>query len=379
MTLPIHLRYPAGNGKIQINKENEEATTVLNDKMTASERLHAYLKGDPVDRAPAMEWAPWWNETVDFWHTDGLPAEINDVEAIQEFFALDKCLQTGISPRTALTPQPAGFGLGILEDEEDYEKKIRPTLFPAASEVISEERYQYLEKTHARGDTVHFFTTEGFFWYPRTLFGIEPHLYSFYDQPELLNRINEDYLEWLIPVLRHVFERFRFDFMSFAEDMSYNGGPMISKETFDEFLAPFYRRVIPVIHEYGIPVFIDSDGDITKAVDWYASVGADGMFPLERKAGVDVSLYIKKQPAMAFLGHFDKMCMKYGEEAMRKEFERLLPSMQYGKLIPAVDHQTPPDVTVENYRIYVRLLREYTAKITHEHVSLQPCPVMAGK
>ena len=72
--------------------------------------------------------------------------------------------------------------------------------------------------------------------------------------------------------------------------MSYNNGPMISKALFDEFLAPFYKKVIPVIHEYGVPVFIDSDGDITMAVDWYASVGADGMFPLERQAGVDVSL-----------------------------------------------------------------------------------------
>lgn len=101
--------------------------------------------------------------------------------------------------------------------------------------------------------------------------------------------------------------------------MSYNNGPMISKALFDEFLAPFYKKVIPVIHEYGVPVFIDSDGDITMAVDWYASVGADGMFPLERQAGVDVSLYLDKQPDMAFLGHFDKMCMKFGEEAMRNE------------------------------------------------------------
>lgn len=83
-----------------------------------------------------------------------------------------------------------------------------------------------------------------------------------------------------------------------------------AKALFDEFLAPFYRKVIPVIHEYGIPVFIDSDGDITMAVDWYASVGADGMLPLERQAGVDVSLYIDKQPDMVFLGHFDKMCIR---------------------------------------------------------------------
>ena len=186
----------------------------------------------------------------------------------------------------------------------------------------------------------------------------------------------DEYADWLIGVFRYVFSRFRFDFMSFAEDMSYNSGPMISKATFDEFLAPFYKKVIPVIHEYGIPVFIDSDGDITLAVDWYAETGADGMFPLERQAGVDVATYLDKQPDMAFIGHFDKMCMKFGEEAMRKEFERILPSMQRGKVIVSVDHQTPPDVSIENYRTYVALLHEYTEKITHAAGDvISPCPV----
>lgn len=111
------------------------------------------------------------------------------------------------------------------------------------------------------------------------------------------------------------------------------------------------------------------------AVDWYASVGADGMFPLERQAGVDVSTYINKQPDMAFLGHYDKMCMKFGEAAMRAEFERILPSMLKGKVIPSVDHQTPPDVSLENYRIYVKLLKEYTSKATHDSGNITPCPV----
>ena len=50
------------------------------------------------------------------------------------------------------------------------------------------------------------------------------------------------------------------------------------------------------------------------------------------------------------------------EEAMRREFERLLPTMRTGGYIPSVDHQTPPDVSLENYHTYVRLLREYTRK-----------------
>ena len=39
-------------------------------------------------------------------------------------------------------------------------------------------------------------TFDGFFWFPRTLLGIEPHLYSFYDQPELLHRMNRDQTDY---------------------------------------------------------------------------------------------------------------------------------------------------------------------------------------
>ena len=66
----------------------------------------------------------------------------------------------------------------------------------------------------------------------------------------------------------------------------------------------------------------------------------------------------EKYPQLLMLGGFDKTVMHKGEEAMRAEFARILPAVRAGGYIPAVDHQTPPDVTMENYRIFVRLLRE---------------------
>jgi uroporphyrinogen-III decarboxylase len=56
------------------------------------------------------------------------------------------------------------------------------------------------------------------------------------------------------------------------------------------------------------------------------------------------------------------MVMHLGEDAMRKEFERILPVMRSGGYIPSVDHQTPPNVSIENYRIYAKLLNEYCEK-----------------
>lgn len=332
--------------------------------MNATERFTALMKGETVDRLPVMEWAPWWNLTVDRWNGEGLGIPLReppDFLKIQRHFGLDGCVQTFFHVRTGASPVAAHHGAGIMKNEADY-AAVKKTMYPEPSSIYPKSYFDWLRKTRGEGDTVHFFSVEGFFWMPRELFGIEPHMYSYYDYPELLQEICVEYTTWLKRLFEYIGNEFRFDFMSFAEDMSYNNGPMLSKDAFDEFLAPHYREVIPLLKQIGVPVFIDSDGDITRAVNWYAEVGADGMFPLERQAGVDVSLYLKQQPHMFFLGHFDKMCMKFGEAAMCQEFERLLPSLKSGKVIPSVDHQTPPDVSIENYQIYVKLLKEYAAK-----------------
>ena len=45
------------------------------------------------------------------------------------------------------------------------------------------------------------------------------------------------------------------------------------------------------------------------------------------------------------------------------EFERLKPIIKAGGFIPSVDHQTPPSVPLENYRIFLKLFNEYTSLI----------------
>jgi uroporphyrinogen-III decarboxylase len=65
---------------------------------------------------------------------------------------------------------------------------------------------------------------------------------------------------------------------------------------------------------------------------------------------------------MRFVGCFDKMTMNRGEGAMRAEFERLVPVAAGGGFVVSVDHQTPPGVSYEEYRLYLELFREYGAE-----------------
>ena len=124
--------------------------------------------------------------------------------------------------------------------------------------------------------------------------------------------------------------------------MSYNHGPMISKDIFDEYLAPYYRQFLPLLKERNIIPIVDTDGDVTRMVPWLLEVGFAGVLPLERQAKVDGNRLREAFPALCMIGHYDKMVMNQGEAAMRAEFKRLLPLMRSGGFIPSVDHQTPP-------------------------------------
>jgi len=153
------------------------------------------------------------------------------------------------------------------------------------------------------------------------------------------------------------------DFVCFAEDMCYNHGPMLSKECFDEFLAPYYRHVVPRIRDRGAICFVDCDGDITRMIPWLKEVGIEGALPLERQAGVDVAALRRAHPQFRFIGCYDKMVMNRGEEAMRAEFQRLLPVARRGGLVVSCDHQTPPGVSYQDYQLYLKLFREYAAMV----------------
>ena len=66
------------------------------------------------------------------------------------------------------------------------------------------------------------------------------------------------------------------------------------------------------------------------------------------------------------IGGFDKTVMTLGEDALRAEFDRIKPAVMGGYFIPSCDHQTPPEVSVEDYRLYVRLLREFSDECARE-------------
>jgi len=333
--------------------------------MTTRERFHKVINFEPVDRLPVSEWAPWWSQTLDRWHQEGLPQSLTEYLEICDYFDLDIYAWFQAYAIGPETPPPARKGLPRAHNAEEY-RQILPTLYPhppllPGGEVIAEEVTKVVESRQS-GEAVMRLIVEGYFWHPREVLGIQNHLYAFYDQAELMHEINRNLLAHHLRSVDAFSSICRPDFLIISEDMSYNNGPMISKELFDEFIAPYYRQLVPEMADRGILIIVDSDGNVHDLIPWFDELGVKGVLPLEKHAGVDVARLRHEFPDLRMMGAFDKMVMAKGEAGMRAEFERLLPVMRSGGYIPGVDHQTPPGVSLDDYRLYLTLLREYAAE-----------------
>jgi uroporphyrinogen-III decarboxylase len=307
--------------------------------------------GDLSKGLPIIEWAGWWNLTRENWIRQGAPEKAD----LRKWYGLDEHYQIWYRPSRPKDTR--------IANRDDYDR-IVSVLYPDPK--FDPANMEHHRKRQEKGEEFLWLTLEGPFWYPRTLFGIQAHLYAFYDQPELMKRINEDLAEFNIKVIEAMCRYYTPDFMTFAEDMSYNHGPMISYKMMDEFMEPFYLRVIPELTKRGIMPMIDSDGDIEPLIPWFKRVGLQGILPLERMAGVDVNRIRKNHPKWRMIGGFDKTVMHLGEDAIRGEFERIKPAVLGGYYIPSCDHQTPPAVSIDDYRLYVKLLREFSDEIAKE-------------
>lgn len=325
--------------------------------MTSSERIRQVINFGRPDRLPVIEWAHWWDKTIARWREEGLPASVTSVQEIQDFLGLDVHYHYRMPTKTSEFRRGDGAGIAKMEDYEQVRKYLFPT------KVVDPSKLEKAKAARDRGDVFIWITLDGFFWFPRTVLGIEKHFFSFYDIPEIVHAMNRDLLEHQLRSIDRFCSICVPDFMTFAEDMSYNHGPMLSKQLFDEFMAPYYLKIVEKLKEYDIVPIVDSDGLIDDLVPWFEEVGIDGFLPLERQAGVDIVRLRERHPRLRIIGGFDKMVMDKGEAEIRAEFERLSPAIRQGGYIPSVDHQTPPGVSLSNYRIYIELLKEYASSV----------------
>lgn len=252
----------------------------------------------------------------------------------------------------------------VVTSEEDWDKLKEygnSELIKYYTEENLIKAYSQLKESHDRGDYSIRLNLEGFFWTPRELLGIEPHMYAFYDYPELIHNINEYILKVYLEKLTKVLEILPADVVYIMEDLSGKNGPMISPEIFEEFVGSYYRRLIPALKSKQVKnVFVDTDGDFKRLIPNFIAAGVDGFLPMDVNAGMDIVEVRRSYPNLKFIGGYNKLCIALGKEAIDEEFLRILPVIRQGGYIPGCDHQVAPSTSFVNYKYYISQLIKYS-------------------
>ncbi len=195
----------------------------------------------------------------------------------------------------------------------------------------------------------------GFLGFPRHLIGNTPLFYMMYDDPGLIKDINEFFLRFTMKYWSVIFRDFEPDCVLIWEDMASRTGSMISEKMFEEFMTPYYIRIIDFIKQFGIRhIFVDSDGYIEGLIPVWHRLGVTGVFPIEIQAGNDLNRIRRNFPKLRILGGVDKRVFTADrtKQDIDEELERVESVLKSGGYIPHADHHVPDDSCWENFRYY---------------------------
>jgi len=243
----------------------------------------------------------------------------------------------------------------------EYKKRLDPN----TPERWPSDWNAFVKKTNSE-DAPTMLHLSGFFGMLREWMGLENLLYTFYDDPELIEDMMDQLLYLDMEVAKRALKDLRIEFVRFWEDMAYKSGSLISPDMFKKFMIPRYKKITDFLHSQGIDIlFVESDGNINELIPiWLEECGINLHNPLEVAAGMDaVTLRKKYGKDLILCGNIDKRVFAKGKDAIREEVMSKVPFLlATGGYFPGLDHAIPPDISLENYRYFINLLREIGGK-----------------
>ena len=363
--------------------------------MTGRERFIHVMEYKPVDRIPNYE-AGVWGQTIERWVGEGLNEfdlhwdwftgeEYFDMDA-REFIPVNfgmmpefeyktiektdryeifqdnqgrkrKALREGMVMGTrASMDQYLSFAVSNLADFRKLKKRYNASLgarYPAQWEEIMLPGWKNREHPLILGKNC---STLGFYWLAREWMGTENVCYAWYDEPEMMHEMMEFIADFTIDVSRPILKETDVDYVMISEDMSMKTGPLLSPAQYTEFIFPHMRRLVDFYKSNGVRyVMVDTDGNCEALIPLLMECGVDAIWPLERAAGMDPVMLRKKfGKDLRLFGGVDKMELAKGKSAIDMHLASMIPVIEEGGFIPTVDHTVPPDVSLDNFRYYMK-------------------------
>jgi uroporphyrinogen decarboxylase len=367
--------------------------------MTARERFLASCRFQPVDRIPYRE-IVFYGQAIDRWLSEGLPADVNigRIYDGSEYFGFDRWEFVPIN----LDIYPP-FDEVVLEEDErvilyiDHmgvkRKAIKegiahghwPSMdqyfeFPVKdrADFINKMKPRYNSKSPGRypqwwDDRVRVWSQRdyplvlpdtsgyGFFSTLRRWMGTEAACTVFYDDPKLVHEILDYMTDFAIETYSRALIDLEIDYFEIWEDFAFKDHPFVGPKLFQEFLAPYYRRLIDFVRSHGVEfVAIDTDGNPWVLIPYLLDVGVNVIWPVEVAAGMDaVKLRQEFGHDLILWGGIDKREIAKGKGAIEREVYRQMPQLiEDGGYIPTLDGGWPASISYDNFCYFLELKRK---------------------
>jgi uroporphyrinogen-III decarboxylase len=201
----------------------------------------------------------------------------------------------------------------------------------------------------------------GFLGSLRYIIGQENLFIMYYDNPDLIKKINSYLCDFWISYCEELMGYSEFDCGYIWEDMAGKNGMLVSPAIFNEFMKPYYLRITGFLRSRGIKkIIIDSDGYVEDMIPLLESVGINGLLPVEKQAGNNLLRIRKNHPHFILMGGFNKAILRDGNKTMPADIDEeisvIKEMIKLGGFIPHADHSIPPDVSWQNFKSYRKKL-----------------------
>jgi uroporphyrinogen decarboxylase len=219
--------------------------------------------------------------------------------------------------------------------------------------VVSPEEIAPLREAAAAGRlvTCHL---DGFYAQLRWWAGTEGLSYLLHDDPALCREMVDLGVELALHALRQLPADLPVHRVHWWEDMAFKGGPLLSPRSFEALIVPGYTAVMEELHRHGCPLAsVDCDGNPGLLVPGWLRAGLNVLLPCEQVGGTDLyGLRERHGRELRLEGGVCKQEVAQGPEAIDRELARLAPLLAQGGFIPHLDHNVPPDLSLENFLYY---------------------------
>jgi len=179
---------------------------------------------------------------------------------------------------------------------------------------------------------------------------------------DFMQEMYEKYCYLVIDILKKGKEYgIKPDGMFFAEDMGYTNSLLLSPATYKEVLFPFHKMLGDYLRNNSINYFMHSDGKIYDLIPYLIKAGVEVIQPLEAKTGMDVRK-LKKEfgKDLTFMGNINVMKLSGSKKDIEEEvISKITVAKKGGGYIYHSDHSIPPEVSLENYKYLISLVKKY--------------------